>query len=177
MIARNFIQIVHSPLLIINNLQTQMTNINQPSVTNPLTGGYSVVDAGGNYTTSPPTSSPSPPVVVDTCRITRDCANDYRCFQGRCINPCREGACAANARCRPQNGEPICTCASGYAGDPYSSACRKGSPLPPFSHSILTFLKYISISLVFEVGVTNSRRSSCLVHILKSSHERPKSLG
>lgn len=56
------------------------------------------------------------------CMINSDCSRDKACRNNKCINPCI-GACGQNAICQVINHSPICTCSSGYVGDPFVS-CR-----------------------------------------------------
>lgn len=64
----------------------------------------------------------SPPRCRQECMINSDCSRDRACRRNKCSNPCL-GACGVNAVCQVINHSPICTCSSGYTGDPFES-CR-----------------------------------------------------
>lgn len=46
-----------------------------------------------------------------------ECAHNLACVNERCINPC-PGSCGQNAECTVINHNPVCTCYTGYEGDP-----------------------------------------------------------
>ena len=54
------------------------------------------------------------------CEVHRDCALTLACENYKCINPCDRGLCGINAECRVQNHNAICSCISGYFGDPFN---------------------------------------------------------
>ncbi|KAG7155061.1 Neurogenic locus Notch protein-like 4, partial [Homarus americanus] len=56
------------------------------------------------------------------CVVNTDCASDQACRNLKCIDPC-PGTCGTNAECDTINHSPICTCLSGYQGNPYVT-CR-----------------------------------------------------
>lgn len=68
-----------------------------------------------NYYGAPPNCRPE-------CMISSECSRDKTCINQRCVDPC-PGTCGINARCRVVNHNPICSCNSGYFGDPFSQ-CR-----------------------------------------------------
>ena len=59
------------------------------------------------------------------CVVNSECPADKTCSQKKCVDPCA-GTCGSNAECRVSNHIPVCSCAQGFSGDPYSS-CQ---PLP-----------------------------------------------
>jgi hypothetical protein len=60
----------------------------------------------------------SPPNCRPECTISSDCALDKSCISLKCKDPC-PGTCGFNARCQVINHSPICSCMSGYVGDPF----------------------------------------------------------
>jgi hypothetical protein len=60
----------------------------------------------------------TPPGCRYECSINSDCAMNKACIRNKCTDPCI-GVCGDNAICRTINHNPICTCASGYEGDPF----------------------------------------------------------
>ena len=55
------------------------------------------------------------------CLTNPDCPMIHACRNEKCVDPCD---CAANADCEARNHRGICTCISGYIGDPYIDGCR-----------------------------------------------------
>lgn len=68
------------------------------------------------------------------CTINAECASHLACQNERCRDPC-PGSCGSLAICRVVNHSPVCTCPSGYTGDPFS-----GCSLAP---SKIHFILYI----------------------------------
>ena len=66
-----------------------------------------------------PTYIGSPPACRPECVVSSECPHDKACFNQKCVNPC-PGPCGTNARCNVNNHSPICSCNSGYTGDPFS---------------------------------------------------------
>lgn len=52
------------------------------------------------------------------CILNSDCASNLACIRSKCQDPC-PGACGQNAKCQAVNHLPLCTCYSGYTGDPF----------------------------------------------------------
>lgn len=61
----------------------------------------------------------SPPNCRPECVVNTDCPSNRACISEKCRDPC-PGSCGFNADCRVQNHIPICTCISGYSGDPFT---------------------------------------------------------
>jgi hypothetical protein len=64
----------------------------------------------------------SPPNCRHECVINTDCSNDKACINMKCQNPCL-GSCGLNALCSVIKHVPVCSCPSGYGGDPFT-ACN-----------------------------------------------------
>lgn len=64
------------------------------------------------------------------CEANDDCSDKLACVRNKCIDPC-VGTCGSYALCEVQKHVPLCTCPSGYTGDPFF-LCREEpvTPLP-----------------------------------------------
>lgn len=65
-----------------------------------------------NYLGRPPNCRPE-------CVIDSECPSNKACQNERCVEPCI-GKCGVNALCSVVNHKPVCSCISGYEGDPYT---------------------------------------------------------
>ncbi|KAI4480699.1 hypothetical protein M0802_014155, partial [Mischocyttarus mexicanus] len=74
-----------------------------------------------------------PPNCKPECTINSECASDKACFETRCRDPC-PGSCGSGAVCTVVNHIPMCTCPTGYTGDPFT-LCRL---LPATTPTIIT---------------------------------------
>lgn len=54
------------------------------------------------------------------CTVNTDCPSNRVCQQNKCQDPC-PGTCGTNAQCQTINHAPICTCNSGYTGNPFQN--------------------------------------------------------
>lgn len=63
-----------------------------------------------NYIGQPPNCRPE-------CTINAECPSNLACIKEKCQDPCL-GSCGVNALCSVVNHNAICTCISGYEGDP-----------------------------------------------------------
>lgn len=73
--------------------------------------GHAVCSCQPNYIGAPPNCRPE-------CIVSSECALDKACVNQRCIDPC-PGTCGQHARCQVVNHSPVCSCPSGYTGDPF----------------------------------------------------------
>ena len=78
------------------------------------------------------------------CEVHRDCASTLACENYKCINPCDRGICGINAECRVQNHNAICSCISGYFGDPFNR-CD-----PRKYHRLATNLTTLALHVIHE---------------------------
>jgi hypothetical protein len=53
------------------------------------------------------------------CTINAECPGNRACIGEKCQDPC-VGACGTNALCTAINHSPVCSCQTGYTGDPFS---------------------------------------------------------
>lgn len=87
----------------------------------------------------------SPPSCRPECASNSECLGHLACINQRCQDPCI-GSCGANADCRVVSHTPMCTCLSGYTGDPFTQCLfreRKGRTIPSvtfFYSSVAQFL-------------------------------------
>lgn len=59
------------------------------------------------------------------CVINTDCPSNKACINNKCKDPC-PGSCSNNAVCQVVNHLPLCTCLSGYTGDPFRYCVFQG---------------------------------------------------
>lgn len=76
-----------------------------------------------NYFGSPPNCRPE-------CTINADCSSNLACMNEKCRDPC-PGACGVSALCSVVAHTPICSCPSGYMGDPFTACTPKPLQEPP----------------------------------------------
>lgn len=57
------------------------------------------------------------------CSTNADCNRDRACLRSKCVDPC-PGTCGQSAQCEVINHIPVCSCPTGYTGNPFTS-CRK----------------------------------------------------
>jgi len=72
-----------------------------------------------------------PPTCRPGCIVSSECPQNKACINNKCADPC-PGSCGQNTNCLTVNHNPICSCANGYAGDPfvYCTRISTTSPLP-----------------------------------------------
>jgi hypothetical protein len=58
------------------------------------------------------------------CTRDPDCPENLACLDQTCQDPCSSKTCGVNAECRVQSHTAVCTCRSGFIGDP-STVCRE----------------------------------------------------
>lgn len=85
---------------------------------------HAVCSCQANYIGSPPACRPE-------CTVSSECAMDKACIKQSCLDPC-PGTCGFNARCTVINHNPICSCPSGFTGDPFERCVPEESKLSPF---------------------------------------------
>ncbi|XP_028157244.1 uncharacterized protein LOC114350564 isoform X7 [Ostrinia furnacalis] len=89
----------------------------------PVNGNPSCSCSPG-YTGIPPNCHPE-------CLVNTDCPSHQACIAEKCTNPC-EGSCGFRAECRVHNHIPLCSCPTGYSGDPFIQ-CMEIIVPPPSS--------------------------------------------
>lgn len=57
-------------------------------------------------------------VCLPGCNTDRDCGEDMLCSSKLCVNTCSENTCGNNALCIPTRHRAVCSCPSGFSGDP-----------------------------------------------------------
>jgi hypothetical protein len=75
----------------------------------------------------------SPPSCRPECVLSSECDLSKACRNNKCVDPCDPGVCGLNARCEVRSHSPICTCPSGYQGDPFvrCTVIQDDKPLAP----------------------------------------------
>lgn len=71
-----------------------------------------------------PEFSGSPPNCRPECISNTECSSQLACINQKCKNPCI-GSCGSGADCHVISHTPMCTCLSGYTGDPFSQCIFK----------------------------------------------------
>lgn len=66
-----------------------------------------------------PTYVGNPPGCRPECVVSSDCPSQLACKDHKCINPC-PSPCGLNTKCIVVNHSPICSCAPGYSGNPFT---------------------------------------------------------
>ena len=69
---------------------------------------------------------PDPPPQPE-CTRDPDCPVDLACISEHCLDPCSAKTCGKNAACSVTRHTAVCTCLSGFIGDP-ASVCRERKP-------------------------------------------------
>lgn len=80
----------------------------------------------------------SPPSCRPECMANSQCSPDKSCINQKCQDPC-VGKCGQDAECRVINSQAICSCPSGYTGDPFYG-CRV-EPSKSLSNILIVFVK------------------------------------
>jgi hypothetical protein len=62
----------------------------------------------------------APPNCRPECLVHTDCSSFLTCINHKCQDPC-VGSCTALSECKVVSHTPICTCMTGYTGDPFIS--------------------------------------------------------
>ena len=88
--------------------------------------GHAVCSCQTGFVGTPPSCRPE-------CTVSSECAQNKACVNNKCTDPC-PGTCGQNTKCMVLNHNPICTCASGYSGDPFRY-CSKLEIIPPAERS------------------------------------------
>lgn len=60
----------------------------------------------------------TPPNCRPECTINSECSTNQACIQRKCRNPC-DGVCGVQATCSIHQHTPICSCLTGFTGDPF----------------------------------------------------------
>lgn len=77
----------------------------------------------------------SPPSCRPECVVSAECALQEACINQKCRDPC-VGTCGQFAECQVLNHNPICGCAAGYTGDPFTRCYKpihEDSPKVPIN--------------------------------------------
>lgn len=102
-------------------------------------------DAGGRPVCSCPAGYSGNPLSHcsrDECFDNVECRGDLACKNGRCVNPC-SGACGSGANCEAINHVAVCSCPSGFQGDPFH-VCRLADPGECYCDYVMQGVNYLS---------------------------------
>lgn len=107
----------------------------------------------------------SPPSCRPECVISGDCPQNRACIGQKCQDPC-PGTCGINAQCQVVNHNPICSCLSGYTGDPFVRCIQQKRETFIFYYlylSIIEFFLYLLflLSLSFFISNCNTTWTNC----------------
>lgn len=103
-----------------------------------VNNGQPVCTCLPNYIGSPPGCRPE-------CVASSECPSQLACINQKCENPC-PAPCGLNTKCVVVNHSPICSCMSGYSGDPFTRCTL----IPPRKHFslYLMFIAFYRIALM-----------------------------
>jgi hypothetical protein len=117
------------------------------------------------------------PLSQPECATSSECPLDKACIGMKCIDPCISGPCAPGATCRVVNHSPICSCPSGFTGNPFvgcqeerrvvaepQDPCRP-SPCGPFSECRNVNNQPACSCLLGYIGRPPNCRPECTVRI------------
>lgn len=90
----------------------------------------------------------APPNCRPECVIDQDCPLSLACVGNKCRDPC-VGSCGFNALCNVVNHRPICSCPTGFEGDPFSDGCNS---IPSKTHDFLILSFFVACS-VFSLQI------------------------
>lgn len=80
----------------------------------------------------------SPPYCMPECILSADCDLQLACINYKCQDPC-PGTCGQSAKCQVINHNPICSCSSGFTGDPYTRCIEyRDEPIVPINSCLPT---------------------------------------
>lgn len=103
--------------------------VRDPCIPSPCGAFSECRDIGGVPSCSClPTYRGSPPNCKPECTINTECPANMACMQQKCRDPC-PGSCGILAECSVVNHVPICSCLSGYTGDPFTSCTLSPSKI------------------------------------------------
>lgn len=119
---------------------------------------HAVCSCVTNYFGAPPNCKPE-------CVVSSECSADKACANQRCIDPC-PGTCGLNARCQVVNHNAICSCDSGFIGDPFVRCVSQPSKhvLPYFLYALNFCLCHHLLSFSYSSYRTYSTRSRIPLH-------------
>lgn len=87
----------------------------------------------------------SPPSCRPECVVSSECPLKQACINQKCTDPC-PGTCGLNADCSVINHSPICSCSSGFTGDPFTRCF----PIPRKLIGVLYYFDLISVGLAIS---------------------------
>jgi hypothetical protein len=79
------------------------------------------------------------------CLSSAECPFNKACIGQRCMDPC-PGSCGVNALCMVVNHNPVCSCPSGYVGNPFEHC---SVPASKFSNVVRKNKHYLNSKKYF----------------------------
>lgn len=140
----------------------------------PRRDNRAVCSCLANYYGSPPNCRPE-------CTLNSDCPQDKSCENQKCVNPCLAEPCARNAHCKVRHHSPICSCPSGFTGNPFQfceeiriieepirptappNPCQP-SPCGPFAECRVRGDQAVCSCLQSYIGSPPNCRPECVIH-------------
>ena len=71
----------------------------------------------------------TPPNCRPECVVNAECSQNRACHKYKCTDPC-PGTCGQGADCRVINHNPLCSCPSGWTGEPFVRCYKQDIPTP-----------------------------------------------
>ena len=99
----------------------------------------------------------TPPGCRPECVSSSECSLDRACVNQKCTDPC-PGTCGTNARCNVNNHSPICSCLSGYTGDPFTRCYPNPRKIESISYTC------IFIIIIVSQLLHKTHKSLCEIH-------------
>lgn len=97
---------------------------------------------------------------IEGCRNDEQCTPEKTCYNQACKDPCSFAtSCGANTNCAPNSHRPVCTCKSGFVGDPHVE-CRPLRDVRECEHDADCGDRLICDSSHCIVGCRNNRGCS-----------------
>lgn len=114
-----------------------------PSSLCTLVGSRQVCTCVDGFIGSPPNCRPE-------CSNNGDCENNQSCINQKCVNPC-PGTCGSNSECNIINHSPICTCLTGYTGEPFVECKPITSKLFHDFRNLTLLIKYLLLNPTYYI--------------------------
>lgn len=93
----------------------------------------------------------NPPNCRAECVSNSECLNQLACINQKCKDPC-VGSCGANANCHVVSHTPMCSCVTGYTGDPFTQCAfrQRKYPLGIKDHYNILYWRHLKSIAVFS---------------------------
>lgn len=158
------------PFFIATIVQKDDNNPCVPSPCGPnsqcrVIGSQGACSCLANYVGRPPNCRPE-------CISDNECPSNRACKNERCVDPCI-GVCGQNTYCSVVKHNPVCTCNSGYEGDPFSRCtiivvtCKNFNFINKSFRIIHNFLSVVFSKLIIQIVIeSHMKMDYFLMHIV-----------